>query len=49
MVCSWGFETWLQCFDGFELRHFCPAELLNGKRGLVCLTDYYRKLVEAAV
>ena len=49
MACGWGFETWLQYKDGFELRHFCAFELLNDKRGLACLTDYHRKLVEAAV
>lgn len=49
MACGWGFETWLQFVDGFELRHFCAFELLNDKRGLACLTDYHRKLVEAAV
>ena len=49
MACGWGFETWLQFIDGFELRHFCAFELLNDKRGLACLTDYHRKLVEAAV
>ncbi len=49
MACGWGFETWLQYIDGFELRHFCAFELLNDKRGLACLTDYHRKLVESAV
>ena len=49
MACGWGFETWLQYKDGFELRHFCAFELLNDKRGLACLTDYHRKLVEGAV
>ncbi len=49
MACGWGFETWLQYKDGFELRHFCAFELLNDKRGLACLTDYHRRLVEAAV
>ena len=49
MTCGGGFETWLQYVDGFELRHFCAFELLNDKRGLACLTDYHRKLVEAAV
>ncbi|MEW9920013.1 homocysteine S-methyltransferase family protein [Marimonas sp. MJW-29] len=49
MTCGGGFETWLQYVDGFELRHFCAFELINDKRGLACLTDYQRKLVEAAV
>lgn len=49
MACGWGFETWLQFRDGFELRHFCAFELLNDKRGLACMTDYHRKLVEGAV
>jgi S-methylmethionine-dependent homocysteine/selenocysteine methylase len=49
MACGWGFETWLQFKDGFELRHFCAFELLNDTRGLACLTDYHRKLVEGAV
>lgn len=49
MTCGGGFETWLQYIDGFELRHFCAFELINDKRGLACLTDYHRKLVEAAV
>ncbi len=49
MTCGGGFETWLQYVDGFELRHFCGFELINDKRGLACLTDYHRKLVEAAV
>ena len=49
MTCGGGFETWLQYVDGFTLRHFCAFELLNDKRGLACLTDYHRKLVEAAV
>ena len=49
MTCGGGFETWLQYVDGFELRHFCAFELLNDKRGVACLTDYHRKLVEAAV
>ena len=49
MTCGGGFETWLQYVDGFELRHFCAFELLNDERGLACLTDYHRKLVEAAV
>ena len=49
MTCGGGFETWLQYIDGFELRHFCAFELLNDKRGLACLKDFQRKLVEAAV
>ena len=49
MTCGGGFETWLQYIDGFELRHFCAFELLNDTRGRACLTDYHRKLVEAAV
>lgn len=49
MTCGGGFETWLQYVDGFALRHFCGFELLNDARGLACLTDYHRKLVEAAV
>ncbi|WP_417729463.1 homocysteine S-methyltransferase family protein [Roseovarius sp.] len=49
MTCGGGFETWLQYVDGFELRHFCAFELLNDSRGLDCLTDFHRKLVEAAV
>ena len=46
---GWGPETWLQYVDGFELRHFCSFELLNDQRGLDCMRDYHRKLVEAAV
>ena len=49
MTCGGGFETWLQYIDGFKLRHFCAFELIDDKRGLACLTDYHRKLVEAAV
>lgn len=49
MTCGGGFETWLQYVDGFELRHFCAFELINDERGLACLTDYQRKLIEAAV
>ena len=49
MTSGGGFETWLQYVDGFTLRHFCGFELLNDKRGLSCLRDYHRKLVEAAV
>ena len=49
MTCGGGFETWLQYVDGFELRHFCAFELLNDQRGVSCLADYQRKLVEAAV
>lgn len=48
MTCGGGIETWLQYVDGFELRHFCLFELLDDKRGVSCLTDYHRKLVEAA-
>lgn len=49
MTCGGGFETWLQYVDGFELRHFCAFELLNDPRGVQCLTDFHRKVVEAAV
>ncbi len=49
MTCGGGFETWLQYIDGFELRHFCAFELLDDERGRACLTDYHRKLIEAAV
>jgi homocysteine S-methyltransferase len=49
MTCGGGFETWLQYIDGFELRHFCAFELLDDRRGRDCITDYYRKLIEAAV
>jgi homocysteine S-methyltransferase len=49
MTSASGFETWLQYVDGFKLRHFCGFELLNDPRGLTCLTDYHRKVVEAAV
>ncbi|OSQ42687.1 homocysteine S-methyltransferase family protein [Marivita geojedonensis] len=49
MTCGGGFETWLQYIDGFELRHFCAFELLDDKRGRDCITDYYRKIIEAAV
>ena len=48
MTCGGGIETWLQYVDGFELRHFCLFELLDDKRGVSCLTDFHRKLVEAA-
>jgi hypothetical protein len=44
-----GFETWMQYVDGFKLRHFCGFELLNDARGLACLKNYHRKVVEAAV
>ncbi len=44
-----GFETWMQYVDGFTLRHFCGFELLNDARGVSCLRDYHRKVVEAAV
>lgn len=49
MTCGGGFETWLQYVDGFKLRHFCAFELINDERGLECLKDYHRRLVEAAV
>ena len=49
MTCGGGFETWMQYVDGFKLCHFCGFELLNDPRGRTCLTDYHRKLVEAAV
>jgi homocysteine S-methyltransferase len=49
MTTGGGFETWMQYVDGFELRHFCGFELLNDPRGLSCLRDYHRKIVEAAV
>ena len=49
MTCGGGFETWMQYVDGFTLRHFCGFELLNDARGVSCLTDYHRKLVEVAV
>jgi homocysteine S-methyltransferase len=49
MTSASGFETWLQYVDGFKLRHFCAFELLNDPRGLACLKDYHRKVVEAAV
>lgn len=49
MTTGHGFETWMQYVDGFELRHFCGFELLNDPRGVACLTDYHRKLVEAGV
>jgi len=49
MTSASGFETWLQYVDGFKLRHFCGFELLNDLRGLSCLKDYHRKVVEAAV
>ncbi len=49
MTCGGGFETWLQYIDGFELRHFCAFELLDDERGRACLTDYHRKLIEAAI
>ena len=48
MTSAGGFETWLQYVDGFTLRHFCGFELLNDPRGAICLTDYHRKVVEAA-
>jgi S-methylmethionine-dependent homocysteine/selenocysteine methylase len=49
MASGYGNETWLQYVDGFELRHFCAFELLDDPRGRVCMTDYHRKIVEAAV
>lgn len=49
MTSAGGFETWMQYVDGFKLRHFCGFELLNDTRGLSCLRDYHRKVVEAAV
>ncbi|MGL6224740.1 MAG: homocysteine S-methyltransferase family protein [Steroidobacteraceae bacterium] len=49
MATGGGFETWMQYVDGFKLRHFCGFELLNDARGLSCLKDYHRKVVEAAV
>lgn len=49
MTCGGGFETWMQYVDGFTLRHFCGFELLNDPRGRTCLTDYHRKVVEAAI
>jgi homocysteine S-methyltransferase len=49
MSTAGGFETWMQYVDGFKLRHFCGFELLNDARGLACLKDYHRKVVEAAV
>ena len=49
MTSGGGFETWMQYVDGFTLRHFCGFELLNNKRGVSCLRDYHRKIVEAAV
>jgi S-methylmethionine-dependent homocysteine/selenocysteine methylase len=49
MTSAGGFETWLQYVDGFTLRHFCGFELLNDARGLSCLKDYHRKVVEAAI
>jgi homocysteine S-methyltransferase len=49
MSTAGGFETWMQYVDGFKLRHFCGFELLNDARGLSCLKDYHRKVVEDAV
>jgi homocysteine S-methyltransferase len=49
MSTAGGFETWMQYVDGFKLRHFCGFELLDDARGLSCLKDYHRKVVEAAV
>jgi hypothetical protein len=49
MSTAGGFETWMQYVDGFKLRHFCGFELLDDPRGLSCLRDYHRRVVEAAV
>ena len=49
MTTAGGFETWMQYVDGFKLRHFCGFELLNDARGVSCLRDFHRKVVEAAV
>lgn len=49
MTSGGGFETWMQYAEGFQLRHFCGFELLNDARGLSCLKDYHRKIVEAAI
>lgn len=49
MTAGGGFETWLQYADGFTLREFCGFELINDARGLSCLRDYHRRIVEAAV
>lgn len=49
MTCGGGFETWLEHVDGIKLRHFCAFELLDQAHGRSCLSDYHRKLVEAAV
>ena len=49
MATAGGFETWMQYVDGFKLRHFCGFELLDDARGVSCLRDYHRKVVEAAV
>ena len=49
MTSGGGFETWMQYVDGFTLRHFCGFELLNDARGITCLRDYQRKIIEAAV
>lgn len=49
MACGGGVETWLQYVDGFELRHFCLFELLDNKRGVACLKDFQRKIIEGAV
>jgi len=49
MSTAGGFETWMQYVDGFKLRHFCGFELLNDARGVSCLKDYHRKVVESAV
>ncbi|MFY0692249.1 MAG: homocysteine S-methyltransferase family protein [Paracoccaceae bacterium] len=49
MACGGGFETWMQYVDGFTLRHFCAFELIDDARGLACMTDFHRKIVEGAV
>lgn len=49
MSTAGGFETWMQYVDGFTLRHFCGFALLDDPRGVSCLRDYHRKVVEAAV
>jgi homocysteine S-methyltransferase len=49
MTTAGGFETWMQYVDGFKLRHFCGFELLDDARGVSCLKDYHRKVIEAAV
>lgn len=49
MSTAGGFETWMQYVDGFTLRHFCGFELLNDPRGVACLRDYHRRVIEAAI